>query len=55
MPEDVVRRHLAEVRRIVTGRELDADGFEAVVVLTDPLQVERLEIRRDTAAAPPGT
>ena len=47
VPEDVVRRHLAEVRRIVANGELAADGFVSVVRLTDPDQVDRVVVSRD--------
>ena len=46
VPEDVVRRHLAEVDRILANGELHEDGFTSIVTLTDPAEVERLEIRR---------
>lgn len=53
VPEAVVRRHLGEVDRIVANGELGADGFASIVTLTDPAEVERLEIRRDPAVGNP--
>ena len=53
VPEDVVRRHLGEVDRIVANGELGADGFGSIVRLTDPAEVERLEIRRDPTVVRP--
>lgn len=50
VPEDVVRRHLAEVRRLLDGGTLAREGFGTVVTLTDPAAVDRIEIRRDRAA-----
>ena len=50
VPEDVVRRHLAELHRIVDGGELKADRFASIVRFTDPDQVERAEVRRDDGA-----
>ena len=47
VPEDVVRRHLGEVRRVVANGELAADGFGTVVRLTDPDQVDRVVVSRD--------
>lgn len=46
VPEDVVRRHLAEVRRIVGSRALEADGFAMIVTLTDPDEVDRVVVSR---------
>ena len=46
VPEDVVRRHLAEVRRIVADGSLAADGFAAVIPLTDPVEVDRVVVTR---------
>ena len=55
VPEDVVRRHLAELRRIVDGGELAADGFASIVRFTDAGQVERAEVIRDDGqGAAPG-
>jgi len=48
VPEDVVRRHLGRVRRIVDEAALGADGFERVVTLRDPAEVDSLEIQRGT-------
>jgi predicted kinase len=47
VPEDVVRRHLDAVRRLVDDGALDADGFAAIHILRDPAEVEALEVRRD--------
>ena len=46
VPEDVVRRHLGRVRRIVGDAALDADGFERVVTVHDAAEVDALEIQR---------
>jgi predicted kinase len=46
VPEDVVRRHLGRVRRIVDEAALNASGFERVVTLRDPVDVDSLEIQR---------
>ena len=46
VPEDVVRRHLGEVRRVVSDGSLTADGFASVVVLTDPAEVDRVVVSR---------
>jgi protein phosphatase len=50
VPEDVVRRHLDEVRRLVDGGVLQREGFTTIVTLRAPAAVSALEIRRD----PPG-
>ena len=50
VPEDVVRRHLADVRRLVDGSALQRDGFTTVATLRDPAAVDALEIRRDRSA-----
>jgi len=47
VPEDVVRRHLTDVRRLVDGSALEREAFTTVVTLRDPAAVESLEIRRD--------
>jgi predicted kinase len=54
VPEDVVRRHLAEVRRLVDGDALGREGFASIVVLRDPAAVDAVEIRRE-GAGPSGT
>ena len=46
VPEDVVRRHLGRVRRIIDEAALGAEGFEGVVTLRDPAEVDSLEIQR---------
>jgi protein phosphatase len=46
VPEDVVRRHLGRVRLIVDEAKLDTDGFERVLALHDPQEVDALEIKR---------
>lgn len=46
VPEDVVRRHLGQVRRIVDDAGLDGDGFDQVVVVRNSAEVDALEIRR---------
>lgn len=46
VPEDVVRRHLGEVRRIVDGSGLSRDGFRQVVTMHDPIEVAALEFSR---------
>jgi len=46
VPEDVVRRHLGRVRRVVDEAALDADGFERVVTLRNPAEVDALGIQR---------
>lgn len=50
VPDDVVRRHLSELRRLVDGGGLANAGFTTIVTLTDPDAVNRIEIRRDDAA-----
>lgn len=54
VPEDVVRRHLAEVRRLVDGGELLREGFASIVVFREPAAVDAVEIRRE-GAGPSGT
>ena len=51
VPEDVVRRHLGEVRRLVDAGELQREGFATVVTLRDPAAVDAIEITRDRADA----
>ena len=46
VPEEVVRRHLGEVGRIVADGSLVADGFGSVVTLTDPGEVDRVVVSR---------
>jgi len=46
VPEDVVRRHLGRVRRIVDEAALLSDGFEHVVTLRGPTEVDAVEIQR---------
>ena len=50
VPEDVVRRHLGEVRRLVDGGELQREGFATVVTLRDPAAVDAIEVARDTSS-----
>ncbi len=45
----VVQRHLAAVRATVDDGRLDAEGLDAVVVLTTPEAVEALRIERRRA------
>jgi predicted kinase len=49
--EGVVRRHLARLRDSLEGvtRPLDSEGFQRVVVLRDPLDVDALRIVRRRA------
>ncbi len=48
VPEDVVRYQLAQVRRLVDEAILDRDGFERIVILRDPREIDAV-----TIAAPP--
>ena len=50
VPEDVVRYQLAQVRRLVDETILDRDGFEWIVILRDPREVDAVTM----ASAPPG-
>ena len=47
VPEDVVRRHLAQVRRLVDDGALGRDGFERIVILRDSRELEAFEIQRN--------
>jgi len=47
VPEDVVRRHLTQVRRSVDDGALDLDGFMQVVILRDPREVETIQVHRE--------
>lgn len=51
VPEDVVRRHLGEVRRILADGSLATEGFASVVTLTDPDQVDHVVVSRDRGPA----
>jgi protein phosphatase len=46
VPEAIVRRHLAAVRRTVDDGSLEAEGFAGILVLHDPAEVDAFEIRR---------
>lgn len=46
VPDAVVRRHLGRVRRLVDEAALGADGFERVVTLHDPAEIDAVEILR---------
>jgi protein phosphatase len=48
VPEDVVRRHLVEMRRLMDGHALDLDGFARIVVLRDQRDIDAIQIRRAT-------
>jgi protein phosphatase len=46
VPQDVVHRHLHQIRRILDDAALARDGFERILVLRDPVEANGLEIRR---------
>ena len=52
VPEAIVRRHLEATRRVVDDRQLEADRFAWILVLTDPVEIDALIIRREGSAAP---
>ena len=45
----IVDRHLAAVRRTVDADRLGAEGFATVVVLRSPVEVDALEVQRQSA------
>jgi predicted kinase len=49
----IVDRHLAAVRRTVDADGLGAEGFATVVVLRSPVEIDALEIWRQSALDPP--
>jgi len=46
VPEDVVQRHLGQIRQVLDGAALVGNGFERILILRDPVEVEGLEVRR---------
>jgi len=46
VPEDVVRRQLERVCQIVDAAALTVDGFERIVTLHDPVEIDAVEVRR---------
>jgi protein phosphatase len=48
VPDEVVRRHLGQIRRLVDDAALDGDGFRQIVIMRDTDDVEAIEIRRVT-------
>lgn len=49
VPDDVVRRHLDGIRRVVDDGSLKAEGLAGILVLRDPAEVGALRIRRQPA------
>jgi protein phosphatase len=47
VPEDAVRRHLAELARSLAGPGLEREGFSKVIRLTDPRAVEAARVVRE--------
>ncbi len=57
VPEEAVRRHLAELRQALDGGGglgLEREGFAAAVRLRDPGSVAAVRIERGPRATPPG-
>ena len=52
VPEDVVRRHLRDVRRIVAEDVLTAERFGSIVRFSDLAELDRVEVRRDPWVGP---
>jgi protein phosphatase len=49
---EVVDRHLGAIRQTVDSGRLAAEGFDQVVILHTPADVDRLRVLRSTTAAP---
>lgn len=46
VPERTVRAQLADIRRTVDGRELEAEGFAAIIVVSSTSDLDELVLRR---------
>ena len=51
VPDEIISRHLEELRMALLPGGLTAEGYYRVVRLTDPTEVDALSIRLETAAS----